>query len=776
MRKLLWFTLGFSAACLASVYLLPETWLPWAAGFGAVLFMGIAGFRLLHRKLEASIRTRPALRRALCAALGLGLGLIWCWGYAALVLAPAQGAAGRYDSLEAELCSYPEQTDYGKRADAYVSVSGRRVKARLYLYGSLPELEPGDRIRGSFTLRRADRSAEGDPYFSLQSAGILLTGSGRVTDWQPGDRPLRYFPARLSRRIFQQLGELIPADAAGLPQAMLTGNRSGLGDGARSDLSAAGASHIIAVSGLHVSMLLGVLILLTGRGRLSVFLGLPLLGLFVLMTGASPSVIRAALMLSIFLLAPLAREENDPPTSLALAALLILLGNPWAAANVSFQLSFGAVAGLLLVTPPLLTYLLELPAVKRLLRWPGPKAWPRPPRLLLLRLLRGLLRFLCSSLSATLGALIFTVPIAAAVFGSMPVYSVLTNLLVLPLSTLVLTGALAVLALGLLSTVLGGWAGWLLAWPVRAVLWICRGIARLPGRSLWMDGYGLGFLLFACGLLLLMLVLREKKYGLPLLCLLGGLAAAVGFQNLEARSGDFRLGVLDVGQGQCVCIRSGGFTAVVDCGGSGSYTGSLAADWLSRHGAERIDALILTHYDSDHMEGVPALLERLPVSELWLPEVDSDPENRAAVEAAALETGAALRYVRQDMQLALPGAELRLFAPVSDRNDNAACVLVLFSAGEYDMLVPGDLDAAGEDALLERETLPRVELLVAGHHGSAGSSSEALLSAICPDTVFISVGRGNRYGLPSPEALARLEAAGAAIYRTDECGDLEIGR
>ena len=757
------------------MYLLPESWLPWAAGFGAALFAAGLTLRLCRRS-SARIRAHLPLRRLLCAALGLGFGLLWCRGYAALALAPAQDAAGRYDSLEAELCAYPEQTDYGKRADAYVLVYGKRVKARLYLYGPLPELEPGDRIRGSFTLRRADRNADGDSTLALQSAGILLTGSGRVTDWQPGNSPLRCFPARLSRRIFLRLGELIPADAAGLPQAMLTGNRSGLGDGDRAALSAAGASHIIAVSGLHVSMLLGVLILLTGRGRLSVLLGLPLLGLFVLMTGASPSVIRAACMLSVFLLAPLAREENDPPSSLALAALLILLGNPWAAANVSFQLSFGAVAGLLLVTPPLLAYLLELPVLRRLLRWPGPKAWPRLPRLLLLRLLRGLLRFLCSSLSATLGALIFTVPIAAAVFGSMPVYSVLTNLLVLPLSTLVLTGALAVLALGLLSTVLGSWAGWLLAWPVRAVLWICRGIARLPGRSLWMDGYGLGFLLFACGLLLLLLVLREKKYGLPLLCLLGGLAAAVGFQYLEARSGDFRLGVLDVGQGQCVCIRSGGFTAVVDCGGSGSYTGSLAADWLSRHGAERIDALILTHYDSDHMEGVPALLERMPAAELWLPEVDSDPENRAAVEAAALEAGAALRYVRQDMRLTLPGASLRLFAPVSDRNDNAACVCVLFSAGEYDMLVPGDLDAAGEYSLLERETLPRVELLVAGHHGSAGSSSEALLEALRPDTVFISVGRGNRYGLPSPEALARLEAAGAAIYRTDECGDLEIGR
>ena len=130
MRKLLWFTLGFSAACLASVYLLPESWLPWAAGFGAALFAAGLTLRLCRRS-SARIRAHLPLRRLLCAALGLGFGLLWCRGYAALALAPAQDAAGRYDSLEAELCAYPEQTDYGKRADAYVLVYGKRVKARL---------------------------------------------------------------------------------------------------------------------------------------------------------------------------------------------------------------------------------------------------------------------------------------------------------------------------------------------------------------------------------------------------------------------------------------------------------------------------------------------------------------------------------------------------------------------------------------------------------------------------------------------------------------------
>ena len=116
---------------------------------------------------------------------------------------------------------------------------------------------------------------------------------------------------------------------------------------------------------------------------------------------------------------------------------------------------------------------------------------------------------------------------------------------------------------------------------------------------------------------------------------------------------------------------------------------------------------------------------------------------------------------------------MRLFAPVSDRNDNAACVSVLYSAAEYDMLVTGDLDTGAELALLDREELPRVECYVAGHHGSARSSSEALLETVRPETVLISVGR-NGYGLPSAEALARFDAVGAAIYRTDECGDLVL--
>lgn len=777
MRKLMWFSLGFALACLLAVYLLSEAALAPAA-LGAALLWG-AGALLLRLRGPGSGRLKRLLGKAAggrsaCALLGLSMGLLWSWGYEALVLAPARSLCGQQEQLSAELCAYPVDLSTGQRVDAWVGSGLNRVRVRFYLYGSRTELRPGDRICGSFRLSRADRDSGGAPDYDLQAKGIVLKASGTLTQAEDGGDPLRYAPARLSRRIFDRLGELIPADAAGLPQAMLTGDRRGLSDALRADLSAAGASHVVAVSGLHVTMLMSVLVLLVGAGgRLTALLGLPLLTLFVLMTGASPSVIRAALMLGLLLLAPLLGEENDPPSSLALAGLLILLGNPWAVANLSFQLSFAAVAGLLLVTPRLLAAFRAAPWVKRVETRQGNPNLPLALNALWVRAPRAFLRFLCAGTAATLGALCFSAPISALCFGSLPVYAVLTNLAVLPLATLCLEGALLVLGVGLISDAAGAFLGRLLALPVRGIAGVCRLVSRLPGCSLWMDAYGVAFLLFAGLVLLLTLLLRESRLRRPLPVLLGALLLAVGLQELESSSRRFSFAALDVGQGQCICFQTPEYSAVTDCGGDSA--GEQAAAWMRRHGQRELDALILTHYDADHAEGAATLLSLLPVRTLWLPDVPFDPQMRARVESAARSVGTEIYYVNENTELPFPGGELRLYAPVSDRNDNAACVCVLYSVGEYDMLVTGDLDAAGEYALLEREKLAPVELLVAGHHGSAHSSTEALLRALQPQMVFISVGR-NSYGLPSPAALARLEAAGAALYRTDQNGNLEIGR
>lgn len=772
----MWLSVGYGCACLAAATLLPGPARLWCALFAAGLF-ALACILLRRGPAARPGVRRRSLRIARLLLLGLCVGLVWCSFYDAQLLPPAEALAGEKQVLTAEVCTELQASDSTRWVDAELDPDGAQVRARLYLYGEIPLLRPGDRITGRFTVRRADTAADGSRSLFLQARGILLVGSGTVLTVEDGGKPFRYFPARLSHAVYRQLESLLPADAAGLPQAMLTGERSGLSESVQAVLTTAGASHIIAVSGLHVAMLFGLLLLVLGnRGWLTFGAGALLLLTYTIMTGASPSVERASLMLGMLLLAPLFQEENDPPTSLALAGLLILLWNPWAIANLSFQLSFGSVAGLLLVTQPLQEALLALSAVKKLLAWDGARRLPRWLRRALARAIRGGVHFLCGSLSATLGALVFTAPIAAAVFGSIPVYAVLTNVVVLPLASLCLAGALVVLALGLVSPALGALVGAALAWPVRAVFAICRLVSRLPGSTLTMDRYGLFFLIFVYGLLLLTLLLRETQVLRPLLALLAGLVIAVGFQRLDAASADFALAALDVGQGQCVCMYTPGFTVLVDCGGSGgSSVGTEAAAWLRQHGVRRLDALILTHYDTDHTNGVKTLLELVPTTAVYLPDVAFDPEVRAEIAQAAVLNGAALHVLDADCALPFSGGTVRLFAPVSEQNDNAACVSVLYSFGEYDMLVTGDLDQRGEYELLELERLPHVELYVAGHHGSARSSSSALLEAISPDTVFISVGR-NSYGLPSAETLTRLEEVGAAIYRTDLCGTLEIGR
>ena len=187
----------------------------------------------------------------------------------------------------------------------------------------------------------------------------------------------------------------------------------------------------------------------------------------------------------------------------------------------------------------------------------------------------------------------------------------------------------------------------------------------------------------------------------------------------------------------------------------------------------RVDDLVLTHFDSDHVNGALQLLRREKVGTLWLPDVEDGDGWRARLEAAAKDAGCRVEYVREDCEIS---EGVTLFAPVSGKNDNDSGVCCLASAGEYDILITGDLSKMAEYRVLARHTLPDIELLVAGHHGAKTSTSEALLEITQPETVFLSVGEGNRYGHPAAETLETIEKYGAEVYRTDVQGSLTVWR
>lgn len=765
MRKLMWFTLGFVPTCLAAVYLLPTAALFWSAL--ALVCLAAAAWFPLKRLPPARI-----------LLVGLAVGFTWCWTYSRLVVLPAHASAGTWET-SAVVCEYSESKEFGQTVNAWVDVDGREVKTQISLFNWDAPLYPGDVLTGRFELSPSDRTFDGSRWLTAQANGVLLFGTGRgVTLSRPDRIPLRFLPQRASHALQELLNELVPPDAAGFVRAVVTGNRDGLSDPDRDALSTAGVSHVIAVSGMHVGLLLSLLILLMGRGGwLRSILQAAILLVFAAMTGASPSVLRASVMMLLLLCAPCLRRTYDAPTALCAAALLLLIPNPWAAANVSFQLSFCAVAGLIGISAPLHRRLLAHRLSAAILHWGGPAWLPGKLRSAVSLAARSCFRYILSCTSATAGVLLLTTPITAAVFGVIGVFSIVSNLLVLPAVLPCFAGGLLCLVLGAIWRPLGSMAGTLTAWPVRWILFVCRSVSGLPFAQLPADSpYGIGFL--AATYLSLLLFWRGKGRLLrPVLEIILCLAIACFFTLLSRENFPFAVTAVDVGQGQCLILRAEDFSAAVDCGGTGgARAGVRAADYLADHGILRLDALVLTHYDMDHIGGVQALMDRVDVETVYLPDVRFEPEQRTWVETCAASHGAEVVYVTQDLCLNVPGGTLRIFAPVSAYDGNAASLSILFSVGECDMLATGDMDVYAEYDLLLTHTLPRVEIYVAGHHGAKSSSSEELLAAIRPKTVLISAGRGNRYGHPDPETLERFAAVGAAVYRTDELGTIETGR
>ena len=753
MRKLVLFAIPFGIAALLYVYLLSASAGLIFGGAAAVCCLVLSLLRFPKKKMYAIL------------AAGLAAGFLWSAGYELLFLQPAWALDGEQREISLTVCDYPSKTAYGCKLKTELLVGGRRAKVLLYLNGEIPELAPGDTLLVTAKLHKTDPSEDDGDYFSL-SSGYALRASGRnAVSTACGKTPLRFYPAVLAQKLRNSLAEAVPEDAVGFLQALTTGNRNGLPEETLNEISDAGFSHVIAVSGMHVSILLGVIYFLTRRSPLlSALLGIPLMLLFAVMTGGSPSVIRACVMQLLLLIAPLLHRDTDWPTTVCTAMLVILLANPNAAASVSFQLSFGAIVGIFLCSERLYSFFSRPTFMQKMLEN---------------RLVRVPLFFILSCTATTLGAMLFSVPLIALHFGRVGIYSLLSNLLVLWVISLCFSGGLIVGILGMLLPVLAKPLGWLLAWPVRYILLIARLVSVLPFARLSAETpYVALWLVFSYLFLLLALLQKgHKPFLLAGICILGSAAAALMLTQLDAKFSDFRIAVLDVGQGECVCMQAKEFTAMVDCGGSSGYTAAITArNYLQECADGHLDCLLLTHYDCDHVNGAERLLQTVQVDKLYLPDVADETGTRSTIEAAAAAAGTEIVYVTQNTTVSFHGGTMRMFAPVSYYNDNAASLSVLFSASEYDMLITGDMDIYAEYDLLLKRTLPQVDLFIAGHHGSAGSSSAELLTQIKPKTVIISVGEYNNYGHPSAETLQRFSAVGATVYCTDECGTVVISK
>ena len=751
MRKLAWFAAACSGAVFLAVYLLPEGILVPA---GACCALAALSGLLLRGK---------ARLRVVLLCFGLAAGLCWTGVYSGVVRAPALRLAGTEATVSATVTDWPQEGKYSASVLAKVRpADGLPVNVLFYLDGEGAEnLRPGDVLTVTASFRMADTMAgESTDYYFAK--GVLLMGSAKAwTVQSPDHTPVSLWPALVSKALKDSVARSFPDSTGPLVTALITGDKTSLPDGVYNALRRSGLAHVIAVSGLHVSFLASFVTTLLGRRRrLAAIVGICLLFFFAAVAGNTPSVQRAALMQALLLIAPLADRENDPPTALSTVLMVLLLFNPYAAASVSLQLSFAAVAGIFLFTGPLCR------------RWQD--KLPRKPKGFWRRLGCRAARVALVSVATTLGAMVFTTPLMAYYFDSISLISPLTNLLALWAVSVAFLGGLVTALVGLLLPV----AAWVLAWVVSLPVWYLQGLtaalADLPFASVSVHSIYLTlWMALTYGLICLWGLWRgpRGRVVVPVCLSASTLCGALVLQAATLTGGSLTVSVLDVGQGLSVALYSKGRTALIDCGGYDA--GNTAADYFQSLGLSHIDLVILTHYHDDHAAGIPQLLERMDVGLLILPDVEPDSALRAQVQEAAQAHGVETLLISDGATAELGETALKIYPPLGSGGSNEEGLSVLGTAGTFDVLVTGDMNDKVEERLVKYGNLPQTELLVAGHHGSKYASSEVLLQAVQPKLAVISVGY-NTYGHPAEDTLSRLARQGCDIYRTDWSGTVTI--
>ena len=736
MRRIVYLALGFAAACGLSLY--SDRWEIRLIGTGLVLLLGI----LAERK-------PGAVRRFLVSLLGCALGFAWFGGYTAHHVQPISDLDGETVECAIRVSDYSRETDYGSAVDGTIQVEGNTYRVMVYLK-QVREVKPGDIMNGLFRLRVTAQTGE-DPSSYYQGKGVFLLAYQKdELRLSSEECALRDVPAIIRYRIQGILETYIPSDCVAFAKALLLGDTSRLSYSVDTDLKVSGIRHVVAVSGLHISIFFAIISTITFRKRfLTALVGTPLLLLFAAVAGFTPSVTRACIMCGLMLVAQLLNKEYDGPSALSFAVLIMLAVNPYCIGSVSFQLSVASVAGIFLFAPGIREKLTAGLKNKKGKQY-------------------GLLRKLAAGIAVTIGAQILTIPLCAYYFGVVSLVGVFTNLLVLWTVSLTFCLLVAVCVLALVCLPLAVIAGSVAGVLIRYVLTAAKIMAAFPWAAVYtVSPYVTIWLFFAYCLLLIYLVCR-KMAGAFTCCTILSLCLALTASWLEPCSSDVRFTVLDVGQGQCLIMQSGGRVYVVDCGGdSDTRPADAAAEALLSQGYSHIDGLILTHTDRDHAGGAEDLLSRIRTDLLILPR---------QAEKIAVPEDTQVVIAEQNLEITDGSGKISIFAPVFHGEENEMSLCVLFDTEKCDILITGDRNAFGERSLLRHADIPNVDVLSAGHHGSKYSNCQELLEATRPQIVCISVGADNSYGHPAQEVLDRLSSFGCTVYRTDQQGTITIRR
>lgn len=746
MRKLAISALFFAVAIFLSVYFIQLRLLPI---FGAISAC-ICVFSLF---LKGNKRVCFFL-----AFIFMAIGFLWCFLFTTFFIKPYLDLQDESMQITAVITDHPApRATRGYRVDGRFWHEGNRpVRIRLY-YNNETHLQPGDVVSAYATIRRTDINSDGERFDALRARGIFLSaqvsGNLEVTESRGS---LRYLPRQFARIVADKIDDIYPDEISHFMKALLVGDRDELyrDTSITASFSASGIIHIISISGMHITFLMGFLALIIRNKRLFAFYSIPILLLFMAMTGFTPAVTRAGVMQIFLICAPIFRRESDSITSLSGALILLLALNPYSIASVGMQLSFSATLGIILFSSKINTSAMELMKTTKIYRRSTSKK---------------VVSFVSSSLATTIGALIFTLPLTAYHFGYVSLIAPLTNLLTIGAVSLAFPLGLISVVFGLISETLGT----IIALPVtllaRYVIFVARQLSQIPYSIVYSSNLHimiwLAYIYVVFTVMPLMKV-RARQYIMPIcLSIILLLVTILSSHFFLHDNISDSVTVLDVGQGLSVVIASEDHTMLIDCGSlSKRNPGEIAHEFLVYNRRTSIDIMAITHFHTDHINGIEFLLSRMSVSALLIP----DPEGclyAARIIHLASSRGSDIIIVTEVLSFSLGNYTIYVFPPVGFGCENERGITIL-ALGNISALITGDMNKTTERTLLRNFDIPEVDLLVVGHHGSRHSTSIELLEATRPEIAVIPVGR-NSFGHPTSDVLDRLKLFSVTTFRTD---------
>lgn len=565
----------------------------------------------------------------------------------------------------------------------------------------------------------------------------------------------QYWASRIRRAEAAWLESVAPGSVAPFVRAVWLGDRRGIDPAAYEAYVASGTAHVLAVSGIHVGIfamsLLFALGLVLRNGALCAILVQAGTILFALSTGAHPSSMRAAAMVVVYLTADLLGRERDAPTALSIAAILFMVWNPALLYDTGSQLSFLSVASILLFAEPLLASAEGVPAP-----------------------VRGLL-------ATPVAVQILPLPVAVHTFHVLPLAAPLANLLVVPLLTAVLWLCLATFSMAALWPDAARLFGYALAPAVSAIEWVARATASVPGGHWTVTSpspLSLALYYGAAASLYGGLILRRKRAFLLALSVLLAVATLVFWGPIRHEP---EIVFLDLGEGDSAFVRApSGATLLIDGGyarrGEPGAGERYVAPFLLARGVRRLDCVIVSHGDNDHIGGLVYIARTFDIGEVLISDAPAETEIHQEFLNLCAERAIPVRHVACGDCISAGGMAVevlhppRAWAQSVPRNESSLVVRVDWCG--VPVLFPGDIERMGETALAGTDC--RATILKVPHHGSITSSSPGFIAAVQPEHVIVPAGERGRGAHLDPIVAARYTAAGATLWRTDHHGAVRI--